>query len=146
MVASAAIASPIPKPNSTAAFVDPATGALTQHGLTLLSQWHARMVGTSRLIPCEATGKNTITLTPLSPSPAIEKYQAFDAFVFVAAQTSDGSVTATVVPAKGTLATIKAYKSSGATQAGSGDVVSGSLYLAVYNDALDSAAGGLVLK
>lgn len=146
MVAPAAVATPISKPNSAAAFVDLQTGALTQHGLTLLSQWHARMVGTSRLIPCEATGKNVISLTPLSPSPLIEKYQAFDCFVFVAAQTSDGSVTATVVPKSGTLATIKAYVTGGSAQAGAGDVVAGSLYLAVYNDALDTAAGGMVLK
>lgn len=146
MVAIAAVQTPIPKPNPTSPFTASDTGALTEHGLQLLSKWHARMVGTSRLIPCEAAGKNLISLTPLSPSPTIEKYDAFDTFQFVAAITSDGSVTATVVPKSGTLDTLKVYKTNGAAQAGAGDVVAGSLYMAVYNDALDSAAGGFVLK
>lgn len=145
MVAVSAIQTPIPKPAGGAAFVD-SEGNLSNYGLTLLADWHSRLVGTARLIPCNATGTNVITLTPLSPSPLIEKYDAFDTFVFVAANTSTGVVTATVVPKKGSLDTIKAYKDSGATQAGTGDVVAGSLYMAVYNDALDSAAGGLVLK
>lgn len=146
MVATAAIQTPIPKPNPTSPFTDPETGALTEHGLQLMAKWHARMVGTSRLIPCEATGKNLISLTPLSPSPTIESYDAFDTFQFVGAVTSDGSVTATVVPKKGTLSTLKVFKSSGAAQAGAGDVVAGSFYTATYVDTLDSAAGGFVLK
>lgn len=145
MVAATAIASPIPKPNSTAAFVDPDTGALSNHGVTLLSQWHANMVGTSRLIPCTASGKNLITLEPLAPSPSIAKYTAFDTFQFVAAVTSDGPVTATVVPQSGTLITLKVFKTNGSAQADSGDVVAGLFYKAAYVDTLDSGNGGLVL-
>ncbi len=146
MVAIAAVQTPIPKPNPTSPFTDPDSGALTEHGMQLMAAWHARMVGTSRLIPCTASGKNLISLTPLTPSPTIEKYDAFDTFQFVGATTSDGSITATVVPKKGTLATIKVYKTNGSAQAGSGDVVAGSFYTATYVDTLDSAAGGLVLK
>jgi hypothetical protein len=146
MVATAAVPTPIPKPNKVAAFVDKDTGVLNDHGVTLLSQWHAQMVGTSRLIPCEATGQNLITLTPLAPSPLLEKYAAFDTFQFVAAQTSNGVVTATVVPKSGTLATLKVFKSNGATQATTGDVVANSYYTLAYVDTLDSGNGGLVLK
>lgn len=145
MVAVTAIQTPIPKPNEQAPFVD-ANGVLTLHGLTLLTKWHNRMVGTARLIPCEATGTNVITLTPLSPSPLIEKYDAFDTFVFAAVETSTGSVTATVVPKSGTLATLKVYKTDGAAQAGAGDIVDNSVYFFVFADHLDSANGGFVVK
>jgi hypothetical protein len=100
----------------------------------------------NRITPCNATGKNVITLTPLDASPLIEKYVDYEVYSFVAEQTSDGSVTMTVVPRDGALATLKAYKTNGAAQAGAGDIVAGSLYLAIYNDALDTAAGGFVIK
>lgn len=146
MVASTAIATPIPKPNSVAPFVDPQSGALSQHGLTLMSQWHGRSVGTARIIPCNASGKNLITLTPLAPSPTITKFDAFDTHSFVAAITSDGPVTATVIPAKGVLSTIKVFIKNGSAQAGAGDVTAGLHYHATYVDTLDSGQGGLVLR
>ena len=126
--------------------VDVKTGCLSDHGLQLLNEWYNFIVGMNRLTPCNASGKNLITLTPLTASPLITGYVDYEIYSFVAAQTSDGSVTGTVVPASGTLATIKFYKTSGAAQAGAGDVVSGSLYLGIYNDALDSGAGGFVIK
>jgi hypothetical protein len=99
------------------------------------------------VIPCEATGTNLITLTPLFPvAPLLDIYRSFDRFTFVAAVDSTGSVTATVVPQRGTLATLKVYKNGGATQAGAGDVLAGRLYDAIFNDALDAGVGGLVLK
>ena len=145
-ISNAAIGSPIAKPNGLFAFVDVKTGCLTEHGLQLMSQLRGFVVGMNRITPCNATGKNVITLTPLEASPLIEKYVDYEVYSFVAEQTSDGSVTATVVPRDGALATIKAYKTNGSAQAGAGDVVAGSLYLAIYNDALDGGAGGLVLK
>jgi len=92
------------------------------------------------------TSSNVITLTPLDASPHLEGYRAYDSFVFAADATTDGSVTATVVPRTGTLGTLKVYKTDGAAQAGSGDIVSGSLYILSYADHLDSSAGGFVVK
>jgi hypothetical protein len=145
-ISTAATGTPITRPNSVFPFVDIATGTLTEHGLQVMSQYYNFIVGMNRITPCNATGKNVVTLTQLDASPLIEKYVDYEVYSFVAAQTSDGSVTMTVVPRKGTLATVKAYKTNGSAQAGSGDVVAGSLYLAIYNDALDAGAGGFVLK
>jgi hypothetical protein len=85
-------------------------------------------------------------LTPLTATPLIEKYVDYEVFTFVAANGSTGSVTMTVVPRKGTLATLKAYKTNGSAQAGNTDIVAGSLYLAIYCDSLDSGSGGFVIK
>lgn len=145
-ITAAATGTPLQKPNGIFQFVDTQTGCLTEHGLQLLSQYYNFIVGMNRLTPCNASGKNVITLTPLTASPLIEKYVDFEVFTFTADQTSDGSVTATVVPKKGALATLKVYKTNGAAQAGAGDLVAGSLYFAIYNDALDTAAGGFVIK
>jgi hypothetical protein len=119
---------------------------LTEHGLQLISQYYNFIVGMNRVIPCNASGTNVITLTPLDASPLLKQYADYEVFTFVAANTSTGSVTMNVTARDGSLATLKAYKTNGSAQAGSGDVVLGSLYLAIYNDALDSGAGGFVLK
>ena len=127
--------------------VDVNTGLPTDYFLGLMQQWRERTLGAARIIPCAAAGTNIITLTPNSPvAPLIDGYRDYDVFTFVAANNSTGSVTATVVPVRGTLATVKAYITGGAAQAGSGDVVAGSLYLAIFNDLLNAGAGGLVLK
>lgn len=141
-----ATAAPISKPNGMFPFVDIQTGCLTEHGLKIFNQYYNFIVGMNRITPCNATGTNVITLTPLDASPLIEGYKDYEIFAFVAANTSSGSVTGTVVPKKGALATVKVYKTNGSAQAGTGDVVAGSTYLAIYNDALDSGAGGLVIK
>lgn len=145
-IATAAKGTPLAKAVSTYQFVDIQTGNLTDYGMQHLNQLRNFIVGMNRITPCNATGKNVITLTPLDASPLIETYVDYEIYAFVAEQTSDGAVTGTVVPRKGALATIKFYKTNGSAQAGAGDVVAGSLYLAVYNDALDTGAGGLVLK
>lgn len=145
-ISTAATGTPITKPNGVFPFVDLTTGNLTEHGLQVLNQYYNFIVGMNRITPCNASGTNVITLTPLTASPLIEKYVDYEVYSFVAANTSSGSVTMTVAPRDGSLATLKAYKTNGSAQAGSGDVVSGSHYLAIYNDALDSGAGGFVLK
>lgn len=145
-ISTAATASPIPKLLGQMQVIDPATGLLTDYAVQTLNKWYNSIVGMNRITPCNAAGKNLITLTPLDASPLIEDYADYEIYAFVAEQTSDGAVTATVVPRTGALATIKVFKSAGAAQAGAGDTVAGSLYLAIYNDALDSGAGGLVLK
>lgn len=145
-IAASAVADPIPKLLSGIPIVDPKTGMLTGHGVQVLDKWWQNMVGGNRVIPCSASGTNVITLTPNDAHPLLAQYGDYDIFVFVAANTSTGLVTATVVPDTGALATLKVYKTSGAAQATTGDVVANSLYLAVFADHLNSSAGGLVLK
>lgn len=141
-----ATASPIPRLLGQVQVIDVSTGLLTDYGVQTFNQWYNFIVGMNRITPCNATGKNLVSLSPLTASPLIESYKDYEIYSFVAEQTSDGSVTATVVPRNGALATIKVYKTNGSAQAGAGDVVAASFYFAVYNDALDSGAGGLVLK
>lgn len=145
-IATAAKGTPISKPNGLFPVVDVKTGCLTEHGLQLLSQFYNFIVGMNRITPCNATGTNVITLTPLDASPLIEKYVDYEVFSFVAENTSTGAVTMTVVPRDGSLSTLKAYKTNGAAQATTGDIVAGSTYFAIYNDALDTGAGGFVIK
>jgi len=146
-ISEAAKPKPIARADSDIPFIDPDTGLLTPEGLLVIQSMRVRYDGASRLIACNAsTTTNVITLTPVVPRPLLEGYRAFDTFVFVADATSDGTLTATVVPETGSLATLKVYKDNGATQATTGDVVSGSLYHATFSDHLDTAAGGLVLK
>lgn len=145
-ITATATGTPIPKPDGGITIVDQATGQYDMRFLQMLFAWHNFIVGMNRSTPCNASGTNVITLTPLTAHPLIEKYVAFEQYGFVAANTSTGAVTATVVPKKGTLSTLKVYKTDGAAQAGSGDVVAGSFYWAVYVDSLDAGAGGLVLK
>lgn len=145
-ISTAAKGTPLSKPDGVFPFVDMQTGNLTQRGLQLLNQYYNFIVGMNRLTPCNASGTNLVTLTPLTASPLIEKYVDYEIYTFVAENTSSGVVTMTVVPRDGTLATLKAYDGNGATQATTGDLVAGSLYLAIYNDALDGGAGGFVIK
>jgi hypothetical protein len=141
-----AIPSPIPRPNSQFPFIDVKTGSLSEHGNQLLTAWYNFIVGMNRITPCNASGTNVISLTPLDASPLITAYVDDEIYSFVAANTSSGAVTMTVVPRTGTLATLKAYVGNGATQANTGDIVAGSQYFAIYNAALDAAAGGFVIK
>ena len=142
----AATPTPISRPNGVFPIVDITTGNLTQYGLSLLNQYYNFIVGMNRVTPCNASGTNVVTLTPLDASPLISRYADFEIYSFVAASTSTGAMTMTVVPQSGTLATLKAYKSNGATQANTGDVVAGSHYLAIYVDSLDAGVGGFVIR
>lgn len=131
--------------------VDPATGALNPTGINILTDLLNYIQGSSRLIPCEETGTNVLALTQLSISPLISQYNDYDVFQFVAAATSTGLVTANVTVVQGqvtqgTLPTLNVYKSNGAAQATTGDVVLGSFYFLVYVDALNGGLGGFVLK
>ncbi len=141
-----ATASPIPRPNGQFPFIDIKTGSLSEHGNQLLNAWYNFIVGMNRITPCNATGTNVIALAPLDASPLITGYRDYEIYSFVAANTTSGSVTMTVAPRTGTLATLKAYISDGATQANTGDIVAGSLYLAIFNAALDGGNGAFVIK
>lgn len=136
---------PLSRPQDSLPLVDE-TGRLTPTGIAMLREWRDFISGTARVIPCTSSGKNLISLTPVLSAPVPDGYRSYDIFVSRADQTSDAAVTATVVPRSGTLATLKVYKTSGAAQAGAGDIVSGSVYLFVFADHLDSGAGGLIAK
>jgi hypothetical protein len=127
--------------------VDPRTGLPTKQFVLTFEMLRTYVNGGSRVIPCSAVStSNLITLTPNDASPKLTAYRDFDIFAFTADADSTGSVTATVVPETGSLPTLKVYKSDGASQAGAGDVVSGSTYLFVVADAYDTANGGFILK
>jgi hypothetical protein len=142
---SAAVGTPIPAAVASFQFVNPETGTLTDHGAQVLNAWHKQHVGMGRIFPCDASGTNVITLTPVNELMLLEKYSVYDVFVFRAANSASGVVTATVVPKTGALATLKVYASDGAAQATTGDVVADSVYMLIYAPHLDTAAGGLVV-
>lgn len=126
-------------------FVDGAQ-LLTNNGWQVLQGIFGFVNGTCRIIPCNASGTNVITLTMLQVSPLVKGYFDYDTYRAVAANTSTGTVTALVVTPQGTLATLKVFKSNGASQATAGDIVSGLLYDFTYVDSLDSGNGGFVVK
>lgn len=137
--------------NTRVPIIDPETGILNSNGIGVLTDLLNYIIGSSRVIPCEETGTNVLALTQLSISPLIQRYNDYDIYQFVAAATSTGLITANVTVVQGTvvqgtLATLKVFKSNGAIQATTGDVVLGSFYLLIYVDSLDGGAGGFVLK
>lgn len=136
---------PLPKLIGTIPIVD-RDGRATDNFLQIMQRFRDYNNAGNRVIPCNASGTNVITLTPLDASPVLERYNDYEIFVFTAAETSTDSVTATVVPKTGTLATLNVYKTDGASQAGSGDVVQNSVYMLIVADHLDGGSGGFVLK
>jgi hypothetical protein len=136
---------PLLQPAQRIPFVD-ANGILTNNGWQTLQSVYGFVNGTGRIIPCNASGTNVITLTMLSASPLVQGYRDFDTFRAVAAATSTGSVTALVATPQGNLATIKVFKTNGSAQAGAGDITINLLYDFTFVDSLDSGNGGLVVR
>lgn len=131
--------------------IDPKTGAPNPTGINVLTDLLNYIQGSSRLIPCEETGTNVLALVQLPVSPLISQYNDYDVYQFVAAATSTGLVTADVTvvqgqTVQGTLATLKVFKTNGAAQATTGDVVLGSQYELSYVNSLDGGLGGFVLR
>jgi hypothetical protein len=93
-------------------------------------------------IPTTASGQNAITLTPIGSAPALAAYATYCSFRFKAVATSNAAVT---VGQTG-LALLPVYKRDGTTQAAAGDLVSGNLYLVIYDPALNTGAGGFWLE
>jgi hypothetical protein len=151
-IPAAAKPTPIPRIDVSTRLVDPKTGVPDTHGLQRIERLRGYVSGMGRCIPCAASGTNVITLTPNGhgsedgEAPVIEKYVFGDSYLFWAAETSTGDVTATVVPKTGTLSTLKVFVDDGAAQATTGDVVQNSVYEAFYAPHLDANNGGLVLK
>lgn len=96
--------------------------------------------GALGIVPCTASGTNAITLTPNANTPTISAYANYQAFSFIAKATSTGAVTIGV----SALAALNAYKDTagGPIQLQSGDVINVNYYLAIYDLALNSGAGG----
>lgn len=116
-------------------------GSLSAEGLEVLEQMWRQIVAGFVVVPCEASGTNALALTPVMHEEGARTVADHMAFAFVAAATSTAAVTAAV----GDLPALKVYKDGGETQAGQDDIVADRLYLAIYNAALDSGNGGLVL-
>lgn len=128
-------------PRMPGAFVN-RDGTLSRDGLSVLDETWRQVVAGFVTVPCQAsTSSNAITLTPVLHREGGATYADHMVFAFVADATTSGAVTAGI----GTLAKKKVYRNGGATQAGSGDIIANRTYLVVYNAALDTAAGGLVL-
>lgn len=145
-IAAASQPSPTVAPRQSIQFVDTQTGLLTQPGIQFLQQLYQFITCTNRLIPCNATGANLITLTMLQVQPAVSQYVSHDTYSAVAQNTTSGPVTAQVVTQNGSLGVLNVYKSNGSTQATTGDIVAGLHYLFTFVDTLNSGNGGLVLR
>lgn len=133
------------QPQQRNPFVDEAQ-LLTNNGWQTMQGMFGFINGTNRTIPCNATGTNVVTLTMLDTAPLVQGYYDFDTYRAVAAATSTGLVTALVATPQGNLGTLKVYKSNGAAQATTGDIVSGLLYDFTFVDSFDSGNGGFVLR
>jgi hypothetical protein len=129
------------EPNEFIQLVDPRTGRLTPDGIDLLTETWRQIVAGFAVVPCTASGTNAITLSPKLHQEGKETYGDAMAFAFEAANTSTGSVTIQL----GELTAVNAYLTNGSVQAGSGDVVDGRIYLAIYWSSLNSGNGGFVL-
>ena len=143
------VASAVPtlqNPSQGGAFVDVKTGNLTQNGYITLQAVSGFVNGIARIIPCNASGTNVITLAIVAQTLLVTQYSDFDTYRAVAANTTTGLVTALVTTAQGSLATLNVYKSNGAAQATTGDITAGLLYDFTYVDSLNSGAGGLVVR
>lgn len=103
-------------------------------GLALLSLWDQSLadMGSLGVIPCTASGANTIVLTPISSvnAPNVTTPQALQIFSFSAAGNSSAPVTIQIGSVTKTL-----YRMDGVTQATTGDLNSGTVYLVGLNGA-----------
>lgn len=101
-------------------------------------------IGESLYIGCTVAGSaNAIVLTPTTGRPAVEGYTQLQGYSFFATSNNTG---ATTLQLSG-LGVLSVFKStaSGAAALVAGDVRAGNYYVAVYNSALNSGAGGFLL-
>lgn len=89
-------------------------------------------------VACSASGTNAITLTPLLSGFVPQPYADHMAFAFRAAADSTGAVTLGV----GSQPQKPVFGADGVSQLGAGAVLAERVYVAVYNSALNSGAGG----
>ncbi|MDE2098064.1 MAG: hypothetical protein KGL39_12495 [Patescibacteria group bacterium] len=93
------------------------------------------------IVPCTASGTNSITLTPVLSGYTAPAYADLVAYSFKAAATTSGATTLKV----GSLASLNCYRADGTTQISTNDIVSGQMYTAIYNGALNTSAGGFLI-
>ncbi len=111
--------------------------------LSLFDQQFADVAGWA-LLPCTASGSNSITLQPMNFVPdtsTIPAYTNLITFSFIAAANS----TAAVVAQFQSLAQIPVFLSDGVTQAGSGSILAGQPYQLQFSANLGGASGGFYL-
>jgi hypothetical protein len=94
-------------------------------------------IATCVIVPCTASGINSIALTPNGNSPSITGYANYNKFSFTAAGNSTGSVTVSVSG----LTAYPLFKAGTSTQCAAGDIVNGMYYEISYVSTL----GGFVL-
>lgn len=137
----------ITNPSPRVPAVDPNTGQLSTTGMQMLQQMWTSVNGLSPTVSCNAAfSLNLYTLTPVEIAPRVKNYYSYWSFAFVAPATSTGAVTATVVPATGSLASLPVYTNNGAAQANAGDITINLFYLLYFVDSLNAGNGGFVLK
>lgn len=94
------------------------------------------------VIPCSASGQNAIALTPFVNTPTITSYTDLaPSFIFAAAQTTTGGVTASVAG----IGFRNVYKRNGSLAAGANDIIAGNVYRLVPLQALNGGVGGFVV-
>ena len=122
------------------------SGKPTRDAFLSITEIWRQIVAGFVIVPCAASGTNDITLTPILHKEGAATYGDYMTFAAAAAQNSTGAVTAHLESVDRALPTLKVYVNGGAAQANAGDIVVGSLYLFIYNSALDGGAGGFVIK
>ena len=115
-------------------------GNLTSAQLSQLDQNFAAVAALG-IIPCIATGSNSIALTGAVNTPDISAYGNYLQFSFVAASDATGAVTVQF----GALAALNLYLPDGVTQAGQGSIKGNVWYQIAYNGALNTGMGGFII-
>ena len=98
-----------------------------------VAQWGA--------IDCSTSGTNAITLTASLSGYTPAAVANYVTYRFVAANTTTGATTLKI--SNGSF--LNCYAGDGTTQITTGDIVQNQAYLATYNSALNSAAGGWLI-
>lgn len=114
----------------------------TATGANLDSDFNA--VAALGIVPCTATGTNTLALTPTANTPTIAAYANYLIFGFVAPNTNTGAVTANVSG----VAALNVYKDTptGPAALTGNEIEAGNYILLIYDAALNSGAGGFHLN
>lgn len=101
------------------------------------------ILGSLVVIPCLASGVDTIALAPITGGPAVTVYNFISpVFGFNASGTTTSSPVTISVAGIGAK---NVYKDNGATLIGAGDFVLNRQYYVAYNPFLNSSAGGWVV-
>ena len=97
-------------------------------------------VGAMGVTSCTASGTNAISLTPLTNQPAVTVYKNYQLFGFVAAATTNGTVTLQV----NGLGFLPLYDADGSAD-GPNSLLINQYYIVAYNSALNTGSGGFQL-